>query len=70
MKNEILKSVEINHPEIYRELIEFRKSADYAEKWLKTSHWMLNDKTPLEALEESPKTVMDLINTLKRGDFS
>ena len=48
MKSEILKSVEINHPAIYSELIEFRKSEDNAEKWLKRPHWVLNDKTPLE----------------------
>ena len=70
MDKKILKSVSLNNPEIYRELINFFKAEGSAEKWLKTPHWMLNDKTPIDALENSPQSVMDLINTLKRGDFS
>tara|TARA_R110001583_G_scaffold195537_1_gene375645 strand:+ start:15288 stop:15500 length:213 start_codon:yes stop_codon:yes gene_type:complete len=70
MKCETLKSVKKNHPEVYRELIGFCKIEDCSEKWLKTPHWVLHHKTPFEVLDESPESVMDLLNTLKRGDFS
>ncbi|MFK3978146.1 hypothetical protein [Shewanella vesiculosa] len=70
MESEILKSVKENHPEVYRELIEFCKIEVYAEIWLKNPHWVLHHKTPLDVLDESPESVMDLLNTLKRGDFS
>ena len=70
MKSEILRTVKTNHPEIYRELIGFHKTQYYAEKWLQSPHWMLYQKTPIEALEESPQSVMDLLNTLQRVDFS